>query len=300
MTAAIEIHGLTKLYGKRPAVSDVSLDVREGEVFGYLGPNGAGKTTTIRVLLDLLRPTRGRATVLGLDTRRESQEIRRRVGYVSGEGAMYERLTGAELLRYAAHLRGGVDWGYVHQLSERLECDLSPRIRSLSRGNRQKVAILVGLMHRPDLVIVDEPTTGLDPLVQNEFRRLVEEIRAEGRTVFISSHFLAEVDRLCDRVGIIRRGTLVAVEDVHVLKERAVHEIEFEFGEPAPPEAFADLPGVRDVRVEGDRVRCTVVGKPDALIKAAARFEVVRVISHEPSLEDVFLSYYDEAGEDAP
>ena len=294
MSLVIQTHNLTKLYGRHLAVSDITLEVSEGEVFGYLGPNGAGKTTTIRTLLDFIRPTSGSATVLGLDTRAHSREIRRRVDYLPGDMALYDKMTGAQLLRYFANLRRGVDWRFVEELAERLQCDLSRPMRSLSRGNRQKVGLVQAFMCRPDLIIMDEPSSGLDPLMQQEFYRMIEEVRAEGRTIFISSHNLPEVERVCDRVGIIRKGELIAVEDVRTLKERAMHQLELHFGESVPQEVFAGLPGVRDVVVEDSMVRCTVIGKPDALIKAAARFEVVKLVSHEPHLEDVFLSYYGE------
>ena len=299
MSEVVRTHNLTKYYGSHRAVYNVNLAVREGEVFGYLGPNGAGKTTTIRTLLDFIRPTSGTATVLGLDTRRHSREIRRRVDYLPGDMVMYENMNGGELLHYLANLRGGVEWRFVEELTERLQCNLSQPIRALSRGNKQKIGLIQAFMKRPELIIMDEPTSGLDPLMQQEFYRMVEEVKAEGRTVFLSSHNLPEVEKVCDRVGIIRRGELITVEDVHALKERAVHQLEFHFATPVPQEEFIDLPGVRDVTVEDGLLRCTVLGKPDALIKAAARFEVVKLVSHEPSLEDIFLSYYSDGGENA-
>ena len=299
MREVIQTNNLTKFYGSQLAVSNVSLDVHEGEVFGYLGPNGAGKTTTIRTLLDFIRPTSGSATVLGLNTRQHSREIRRRVDYLSGEMVIYEKMTGREVLSYLANLRGGVDWRFVDELAERLQCNLTQPIRTLSRGNRQKIGLVQAFMKKPELIIMDEPTSGLDPLMQQEFYRLVEEVKADGRTVFISSHNLPEVERVCDRVGIIRKGELVTVEDVSALKERALHRLEFHFATPVPQEAFDNLPGVRDVTVEGSVLHCTIMGKPDALIKAAARFDVVKLISHEPHLEELFLSYYGEGDDHA-
>lgn len=272
---------LTKIYGRQ-----------RGEVFGYLGPNGAGKTTTIRTLLDFIRPTRGRAAIFGLDTHQHSREIRRRVGYVPGELELYKNLTGAGFLRYMGHLRGGVEWRFVEELATRLECDLSRRIRSLSHGNKQKIGLVQSFMHKPEPLILDEPTLGLDPLMQQEFYRLIAEVKAEGRTVFLSSHILPEVERVCDRVGIIREGRLITVEDIATLKTRALRRLEIHFATLVSQEAFADVAGVRDVTVEDSVLRCTVVGALDALIKAAARFEVVNVISHEPSLEEIFLAYY--------
>ena len=300
MGTAIQTSNLTKLYGTHPAVVDVNLEIREGEVFGYLGPNGAGKTTTIRTLLDFIRPTRGTASIFGLDTKKNSREIKRRIAYLPGDIVLYEQLTGRETLTYTANLRGGVDWGFVEELAERLECDLSQQIRRLSRGNRQKIGLIKAFMHKPALIIMDEPSSGLDPLMQQEFHRLVEEVKADGRTVFISSHILPLVERVCDRVGIIRRGELIIVEEVNTLKERALHQLEFHFSTSVPLEAFAGLPGVRDVAVNDSVLSCTTMGSPDALIKAVARFEVVKLVSHEPNLEDVFLSYYGAGEEDAP
>jgi ABC-2 type transport system ATP-binding protein len=292
MGDVITAERLTKYYGRARGVVDLSFAVRPGEVFGYLGPNGAGKTTTIRTMLDLIRPTSGRIWVFGLDPRAESVEVHRRTGYLPGEMALYDRLTGAEYLRHLAALRGGVDEAYAIELAERLTCDLSARIRSLSHGNKRKVALIQAFMHRPDLLILDEPTQGLDPLVQTEFHRLIEEVRAEGRTVFLSSHVLPEVERLCDRVGIIREGRLVAVEDVGDLKARALRKVSFRFARPVPASAFEHLASVLEVVPQGDILHLTVAGPLDAVVKEAARHEVVDLVSHEPSLEDVFLTYY--------
>ena len=210
MTAVIQTHDLCKSYGRVEANSNINLEVGAGEVFGYLGPNGAGKTTTIRTLLDLIRPTSGDALLFGLDSRANSREVRGRTGYLPGEMTLYDRLTGREVLTYTANLRGGVDWGFVDELAERLDSDLSRPVRTLSRGNRQKLGLIQAFMHRPELIIMDEPSSGLDPLLQREFHRMVDEVREDGRTVFVSSHILPEVERICDRVGIIRRGKLVA------------------------------------------------------------------------------------------
>lgn len=222
---AVRSFGLTKHYGKSPALVDLDLEVRRGEVFGYLGPNGAGKTTTIRLLLGFLRPTRGRAEVLGLDAWQHSTEIHRRTGYMPGEPAMYDRLTGRELTTYLGHLRGGVARGAVDKLAERFELDLDRPIRSLSRGNRQKVALVQAFMSSPDLLVLDEPTSGLDPLVQQQFHALLHECAAAGQTVLLSSHVLSEVQRVADRVGIIRAGRLVAVERLEHLREKAAHHV---------------------------------------------------------------------------
>jgi len=288
----IRAESLTKYYGKQRGIIDLDLEVQEGEVFGFLGPNGAGKTTTIRTLLDFIRPTGGSATVLGLDSRRFSRELRRRIGYLPGELSLYENMTGADLLHHFSYLRGGVDWTYAQQLATRLDCNLSRPIKTLSQGNKRKVGLIQAFMHKPELFILDEPTIGLDPLVQLEFYRLVAEAKAEGSTVFLSSHNLPEVERVCDRVGIIRQGRLVAVENVATLKSRALRRLEIHFGAPVPRDRFTNVAGVRDLVVEDSVLHCTVVGTMDSLIKTAAQFEVVNIVSHEPSLEEIFLAYY--------
>lgn len=289
---AILTEGLTKFYGRHRGLVDLNFEVRPGEVVGYLGPNGSGKTTTIRLLLDFIRPTKGRAELFGMDARAHSKEIRRRVGYLPGELATYDNLTGWELLTYFSNLRGGVDWKYTGDLAARLGLELSRQIHTLSKGNKQKVGLVQAFMHQPELLILDEPTSGLDPLMQQEFYRLIAEVKAEGRTVFLSSHVLAEVERIADRVGIIREGQLVLEEEVATLKAKALRQLEMHFAESVPAEAFMGLPGVRDVRAEDGVVHCSIEGSVDALIKAAARFEVINITSHEPDLEEIFLAYY--------
>ena len=299
MDTVIRTAELAKFYGKLCGVVDLNLEVQQGEVFGFLGPNGAGKTTTIRMLLDLIRATRGSATVFGMDIRRQSRDIRRRTGYVLGEMALYDNMTGAEFLRYIAHLRGGTEWASIQSLAERLKSDLSQPIRTLSRGNRQKIGLIQAFAHRPDLLILDEPGSGLDPLMQHELHHLIDEARGEGRTVFLSSHNLPEVERVCDRVGIIREGRLIVVEDVAALKDRALRHVEIRFGAPVSEDVFLGVPGVSGLKLENNTLRCTVMGSLDAVIKAAAVFPVVDLISHEPSLEDVFMAYYGRGEEHA-
>ena len=296
---AIEINALSKNYGDTNAISNITLNVNEGEVFGYLGPNGAGKTTTIRILVDLIRATSGRASIFGLDTRDGIEEVRSKIGYLPSDIALYENLTGMELLKYLSNLRKIVEWDYVSNLADRLECDLSLRISTLSRGNKQKIGLIQSLMHHPELVIMDEPSSGLDPLMQQEFYRLVEEIKSEGRTILISSHIIPEIERLCDRVGIIRDGILLTVEEIDSLKQKSVHQIEFHFTQPAAEDALNKIPGISEVTVDGNSVKCTIIGSPDKLIKAAAKFEITKLISHEPNLEEVFLSYYGKVNPDA-
>jgi ABC-2 type transport system ATP-binding protein len=289
----IETEGLCKLYGNKPALLDLELSVNAGEVFGFIGPNGAGKTTTIRLLLDLIRPTSGTVSVLGLDPRRRGVVLRRRLGYLPGELGLYEDLTGGELFRWLARLRGGAGLAAIEPLSERLALDLEHPIRSLSKGNKQKIGLVEAFMHEPELLILDEPTSGVDPLIQREFHELLHEARGRGQTAFVSSHVLSEVERIADRVGIIRDGRLVVVDDVGALKARAVRQVEIHFSEPVPPAAFNDLPGVRDAQFDGDVARFVVTGPIDPLIKATARFEALTMTSHELDLEELFLTYYE-------
>jgi ABC-2 type transport system ATP-binding protein len=298
MTAPPAIHteNLTKHYGAVEALTDLSLDILPGEVFGFLGPNGAGKTTTIRTLLDEIRPTSGAASILGMDCRRESVAIRRRLGYVPGDLAMYPSLTGRDTLTYFANLRGGVEWGYVDELAERLDADLSKKIGDLSSGNRQKVGLIQAFMNRPDVLIMDEPSTGLDPLVQREFHSMMREVAAEGRTVFLSSHTLSEVQRVADRVGIIRHGQLIALESVAELRSKGIRQVTFEFAAPVEPAVFSGVPGVRSVDVVGGRISLSFDGKMAALLKIAEQHDVRDVSTEEADLEEIFLTYYrDEA-----
>jgi ABC-2 type transport system ATP-binding protein len=289
----IRTEALTKRYGSHRGLDGVDLEVLPGEVFGFLGPNGAGKTTTIRLLLDLLRPTSGRAWVLGQQPAQGGPALRRRLGYLAGEFAVGDRQTARQALTYLGNLRGGVPAHQIAELAERVDLDLDRPIRGLSKGNRQKIGLVQAFMHRPELLILDEPTSGLDPLVQQEFLLMVREAADNGQTVFMSSHALSEVQRAAQRVGIVRAGRLVAVEQVETLRDRAVRTVEIRFARPVEPDVFGDVDAVRDVDVVGDVLRCRLVGRADALVKAAARFEVVAITSEEPSLEEVFLAYYE-------
>jgi ABC-2 type transport system ATP-binding protein len=300
VTAAVRCDEVTKRFGATVAVDRLSLEVETGEVLGFLGPNGAGKSTTIRMLLDLLRPSAGTVQVLGSDPRRAGPQLRRRMGYLPGDLTLYGKLTGSQLLTYLMHLRGSHDIARGQALAERFACDLSKPVSALSRGNRQKLGIVQAFMDRPELLVLDEPTSGLDPIMQREFRALLREVRAEGATVFLSSHVLAEVQRAVDRVGIIRAGHLVAVDHVRDIEAKALRVVEIRFGGPVPAESFARLPGVRSVTVEGDLLRASVAGSADALVKAAAKFEVDSIAGHEADLEDVFLTYYDDMATKEP
>jgi ABC-2 type transport system ATP-binding protein len=290
----IQTTKLTKFYGKQRGIEEVELSVQQGEVFGYLGPNGAGKTTTIRTLLDFIRPTGGSAAIFGLDAREHSVAIHQRTGYLNGELALYENMTGEDLLKYLGNLRGGLDWKFVQQLAERFQCDLPRKVQGLSLGNKQKLGLLQAFMNKPELIILDEPTNGLDPLMQHEFYDLLTETKKEGRTIFLSSHILPEVEKVCDRVGIIREGRLVTVENIEEMKAHAVRKLEIVFAGPVPEEKFVSVPGVHDIVVQGNVLTCSVVGSLDALVKAAAGYEVSNIISHEPTLEEIFMTYYNE------
>ena len=292
MTAVISLERLTKSYGSHRGIIEVDLTVEQGETFGFLGPNGAGKTTTIRTLLDLIRPTGGRALVFGIESSVDPVSIHRRVGYIPGEFALYDRLTGQQTLEYFANLRGGVDRAYQVQLVERFELDASRRFKEYSKGNKQKVGVVTALQHRPELLVLDEPTAGLDPLVQQTFFEVLREAVADGATVFLSSHILSEVEKSCDRVAIIRDGRLVKTDTVEALRDMAHHEVELRFAGDVPLAAFRQLPGVSDIAADGQVLRMRVNGAITPVVQAAARHELLDFVSREPSLEETFLAQY--------
>jgi ABC-2 type transport system ATP-binding protein len=289
---AIVFAGLTKDYGAKRALDGVDLEIRAGEIFGYLGSNGAGKTTTIRCLLGLIRPTAGRATVLGLDCRTDSVEVRRRAGYLPGDLRLYPRLTARQLLTYLGRLRGGVPAERIEELARRMECDLGWRCGAMSHGQKQKVGVIQALMHDPAILILDEPTATLDPLMQRTVHDLIREARDRGATIFVSSHDLPEVARLCDRAGILRQGRLVAVEDVNELSQQGGHVLSIEFSEQVDPTVFRAIPGVSQVTVSDRTLTITAGGALDAVVKTAARFQVHTLRSAEVDLDEVFHDYY--------
>ena len=291
---AIAASGLSKDYGSGRGLFGLDLEVERGEIFGFLGPNGAGKSTTMRLLLDLIRPTSGSARVLGLETRKESVEIRRRVGFLPGDLALYPKLTGRAVLDYLAQLRGGVDPRARDSLAERFDADLDRPIRQLSTGNRQKLGLIQAFMHEPELLILDEPIAGLDPLVQQSFHGLLREVGAQGRTVFLSSHTLSEVERVTQRLAILRQGRLVVVDSLENLRRVAVQRLEIDFGEEVGAEEFRSLPGVKEVEVKGLTLTIGFEGSADAVVKAAAAHEVRAIRPREDDLEDIFLRYYRE------
>ena len=292
MPPIIEIEKLTKSYGRHRGIIDIDLVVNEGEAFGFLGPNGAGKTTTIRTLLDHIRPTSGRARIFGIETTADPVAIHRRIGYLPGEFTLYDKLTGGQTLEYFANLRGGVDRAYQRQLISRLDVDPSRKFREYSKGNKQKIGLIVALQHRPDLLVLDEPTSGLDPLVQQTFYEVIREAKAEGRTVFLSSHILSEVEKTCDRVAIIRDGRLARVDRVEALRDLAHHRVELRFAGDVPVGAFAALPGVSDVSTDDHVLRLRVFGAITPVVREAARYELLDFVSREPSLEETFLAEY--------
>jgi len=290
--AAIATRGLSKDYGSGRGLFALDLEIERGEVFGFLGPNGAGKSTTMRLLLDLIKPTSGSASILGLDTRKESLEIRRRVGFLPGDLALYPKLTGAKVLDHLAELRGGIDRRVRDSLAERFDAELGRPIRELSTGNRQKLGLIQAFMHDPELLILDEPIAGLDPLVQQSFHALLAEVSSRGRTVFLSSHTLSEVERVTHRVAILREGRLVVVDSLENLRKVAIQRLEIEFTSPVPAEQFRVLPGVRDAKADGRHLTVAFEGSADVIVKTAAAHHVQAIRTHEDDLEEIFLRYY--------
>ncbi len=292
MGDAIITQGLTKDYGGGKGLFDLTLAVREGEVFGYLGPNGAGKTTTIRLLMSLMRPTRGSAAVFDLDAITRSVELKRVIGYLPGELPQFGGLRGDEIVASLAALRSDVDRALVRELTERLDLDLGRRYREYSSGNKQKLGIVLAFMHRPRLLILDEPTGGLDPLNQQTFYAIVREARERGATVFLSSHILSDVEAVCDRVGIIRAGRLVKVAGLDELNDLHQRRMEIQFSAEPPLAELRAVPNVEQLQVSGSTVRCVVRGDVDAFLRAIGRAHVTALTSEEPSLEETFLAYY--------
>jgi len=301
VSRVIETAGLTKYYGDTAGIVDLDLAVEEGEVFGFIGPNGAGKTTTIRLLLDFIRPTRGSGAIFGMDIGGDSLSIRRRVGYLPGDLALYPSMTGREFLFYFSGLRGIDTASTTAALAERFDLDLDRRIKEYSKGNRQKVGVVNAFMHEPELLILDEPTGGLDPLMQQEFAELLREVRNEGRTVFLSSHYLPEVERVADRVGIVRQGRLIAVDTLDGFRSKVQSNLSIEFESPVDPADFAGIAGVTvvDTGNGGAMLRLSVGGSQQAVLEAAAARGVRAITSAEADLDDVFLSYYGPDGDPA-
>jgi ABC-2 type transport system ATP-binding protein len=290
--SVIEIRGLSKDYGEGRGVFGLDLSVEPGEILGFLGPNGAGKSTTMRMLVGLIQPTSGEASVLGCDIGSGSLEIRRHTGYLAGDFGLYKQLTGRRMLVHLAGLHGGVPVAAIDDLAARFDAQLDRPIRDLSTGNRQKIGLIQAFMHQPELLILDEPIAGLDPLVQRNFHELLHDVRTEGRTVFLSSHTLSEVDRVADRVAILRQGKLVVVDRLENLRSLAVRRLDIEFARPPDPAEFLSVPGVRSAEASGKLLQVSFEGSADAVVKAAAAHEVVAIRTREDDLEDIFLRYY--------
>ncbi len=288
----IETHDLTVYYGKHRGIKGVNLTVEKGEVFGFLGPNGAGKTTTQRVLLDVIRPTSGKATIFGMDCRKQGVELRRRIGYLPGELALYKDMRASEFCEMYEYLRGENDSkGFWRNLAERLDLDINRKIGNFSKGNKQKVGVVAAFMNRPDLLILDEPTGGLDPLVQQTVMEMVREVQADGRTVFFSSHILPEVQAVCDRVGIIREGEMVATQRVEELFAQRINRMSLIFT-TLPPEGVFDIPGVTELKRTEQSTMLEVQENLAQVLAIAAQHEIQDIETHNVSLEEIFLAYY--------
>ena len=296
-SVAVCLERVTKIYRGGGGGHELSLDIAVGEVFGFLGPNGAGKTTTIRLILDLIRPSEGKIRVFGLDSRDDSVAIRRRLGYLPGELALYERLSARQILTHFSYLRGGLDWSRVQHYVDAFELDVDRPVRALSRGNRQKVGLVAAMMGDPEFLVLDEPTSGLDPLVQRTVQAEVRRAASEGRTVLLSSHVLSEVGEMADRVGLIRDGRLIAIESVSQLQQRAAHLVEVRFREPTDIEAFIALAGVLSHRVEATTLHLEVAGDLNPMVALLAQHDLEDLSIREPTLEELFMRFYGASGE---
>lgn len=290
---ALALDSVSKHYGRARGITDVTFTVKQGETFGFLGPNGAGKSTTINLILDLLHASTGTISVLGLDSHKDSVAIRQRIGYLASDMAMDATLTGNQFLRYVAALRGNVDWQNVEQLIERLACEPNKKIKNLSRGNRQKLGLVAALMHNPDLLILDEPTSGLDPLTQAEFRKILAERKAAGKTTFMSSHELSEVQEICDVIGFIKGGELLRVITLEEYYRTAAKNIIATYSDQAPDTQLRGLPGVSDYKIDSSKRYLKFNGSINELLRVLNLKPLLDLEIREPSLEESFMSLYE-------
>jgi ABC-2 type transport system ATP-binding protein len=294
MDEIIQTKSLTKFYGKSRGIKDVSITVNKGDIFGFLGPNGAGKSTTIRIIMDFIRPSGGSATVFGMDCHRDSVAIRKRIGYIPGDFGLYGNMTGWKFLEYFGRVRGGFDPAAAKEYARRMDIRLDRKMKEYSRGMRQKVAIIQAFMNNPDLIIMDEPTNGLDPLVQQSFMDMLREMADRGTTVFMSSHILSEVEKACNRVAIIKEGSIVAEEKVEELRQKSGKILEVKFVEPLRKEIFY-LPGISNVTQQNGGYRMTVTGNIEEILREISSHKVADISIHQMTLEDIFMHYYEEA-----
>ena len=293
---SIQLENLTKSFGKLTAVQDLSFSVAPGEVLGFLGPNGAGKTTVMRILIGLLAPTSGAATVLGYDVKKRDTKMLSRIGYLPGTLALYENLTALEFLTFISKMRRLDTRNIIDQLAQRLQLDLHRHIHDLSKGNRQKVGVISAFMHEPDVLILDEPTGGLDPLMQREFELMLTEAKSRGAAILLSSHVMSEAENLGNRIAVINQGKLLMLEDIATLKLKTLKKIEFAFSKPIDPKQFASLPGVRSVEATANRLLFEVVGAETELLQKASALGALSVRSQEPSLDEIFLGLIENGG----
>ena len=294
MNNIIEISNVTKNYGRVKALSNLNLSVGEGEIFGFLGPNGAGKTTALRILVDYIRSSSGTCKIFGMDTVQDSTTIKKNIGYLPGNIQMYKSMKAIDLLKYFANLRGLTDLDYARGLAKRFDSDIDIKIGNMSKGNQQKIGLIQAMMHKPALLILDEPTSGLDPLIQEQFFNMMEEIRDSGKTIFMSSHILSEVERICDRVSILKSGTIVATENIESLKIKSAQEFEIHFDTDIKKEVFMGLKEIRDLKINGNKLKCTVIGTPNNLLKLATQYTIKKIVTNESNLETTFLSFYED------
>lgn len=289
----LEIMNLSKFYGENPGVKNLTLRINKGEVFGFLGPNGAGKTTTIRTIMNFIKPSAGKIKIFGMDSEENSVEVKKYIGYLSGDNPLYENLTGYQFLNFLSKLQNKTDWNYLNELKQRLNANLISPIKKLSKGNKQKIGLIQAFSQKPNLLILDEPTAGLDPINQQVFYEMLNEIKKEGKTVFISSHNLHEVQKTCDRVGFIKDAVLVGIENIHAFNRMNMQKFLVRFRIPPPKNAFKNVTQVKQIEIVGGKVRFTVEGKINPFIKELAKYNILSLDKEENSLEDLFLKLYE-------